>query len=164
MFLTFCIWLCCCKTGQSETKTLYANLRRSHGLLNMVGWGILMPIGVMVARYLRQYDPIWFYSHATIQSLGFILGFAGVISGLILNSRLQNNVNKHKGLGIVILLLGCLQVRLKLFLSNTDLVYVGAWKETDSGFLDYVVFWISLHLLLLGSCQTVYIHIINQGN
>ncbi|KAF3652500.1 Cytochrome and DOMON domain-containing protein, partial [Capsicum annuum] len=97
-------------TGQSETKTLYANLRRSHGLLNMVGWGILMPIGVMVARYLRQYDPIWFYSHATIQSLGFILGFAGVISGLILNSRLQNNVNKHKGLGIVILLLGCLQV------------------------------------------------------
>ncbi|PHT46594.1 Cytochrome and DOMON domain-containing protein [Capsicum baccatum] len=98
------------KTCQSETKTLYANLRRSHGLLNMVGWGILMPIGVMVARYLRQYDPIWFYSHATIQSLGFILGFAGVISGLILNSRLQNNVNKHKGLGIVILLLGCLQV------------------------------------------------------
>ncbi|XP_006366806.1 cytochrome b561 and DOMON domain-containing protein At3g07570-like [Solanum tuberosum] len=96
-------------TGQSETKTLYANLRRSHGLLNMFGWGILMPIGVMAARYLRQYDPIWFYSHITIQSLGFILGFAGVISGLVLNSRLQNNVNRHKGLGIFILLLGCLQ-------------------------------------------------------
>lgn len=97
-------------TGQSETKTPYANLRRSHGLLNMFGWGIFMPIGVMVARYLRQYDPIWFYSHTTIQSLGFILGFAGVISGLVLNSRLQNNVNRHKGLGIFILLLGCLQV------------------------------------------------------
>ncbi|CAN4098636.1 unnamed protein product [Withania somnifera] len=97
-------------TGQSETKTPYANLRRSHGLLNMFGWGIFMPIGVMIARYLRQYDPIWFYSHTTIQSLGFILGFAGVISGLVLNGRLQNNVNRHKGLGIFILLLGCLQV------------------------------------------------------
>lgn len=69
-----------------------------------------MPIGVMTARYLRQYDPIWFYSHVTIQSLAFILGFAGVISGLVLNNRLQNNVNRHKGLGIFILLLGCLQV------------------------------------------------------
>lgn len=87
----------------------------------MFGWGILMPIGVMVARYLRQYDPIWFYSHTTIQSLGFILGFAGVISGLVLNSRLQNNVNRHKGLGIFILLLGCLQVCLKLFLKWLDL-------------------------------------------
>ncbi|KAJ8559414.1 hypothetical protein K7X08_003472 [Anisodus acutangulus] len=97
-------------TGQSETKTLYANLRRSHGLLNMFGWAIFMPIGVMVARYLRHYDPIWFYSHTTIQSVGFILGFAGIISGLVLNGRLQNNVNRHKGLGIFILVLGCLQV------------------------------------------------------
>lgn len=28
-------------TGQTETKTLYANLRRSHGLLNMFGWAFL---------------------------------------------------------------------------------------------------------------------------
>lgn len=76
----------------------------------MFGWAIFMPIGVMVARYLRQYDPIWFYAHTTIQSLGFILGFAGVISGLVLNNRLQNNVNRHKGIGIFILVLGCLQV------------------------------------------------------
>ncbi|XP_009600152.1 cytochrome b561 and DOMON domain-containing protein At3g07570-like [Nicotiana tomentosiformis] len=97
-------------SGQSEKSTPYANLRRSHGLLNMFGWAIFMPIGVMVARYLRQYDPIWFYSHTTIQSLGFILGFVGVISGLVLNNRLQNNVNRHKGIGIFILVLGCLQV------------------------------------------------------
>ncbi|XP_016506336.1 cytochrome b561 and DOMON domain-containing protein At3g07570 [Nicotiana tabacum] len=97
-------------SGQSESKTPYANLRRSHGLLNMFSWGIVIPIGAMVARYLRQYDPIWFYSHTTIQSLGFLLGFAGIICGFVLEDRLSVDVDRHKALGIFILVLGCLQV------------------------------------------------------
>ncbi|XP_059305087.1 cytochrome b561 and DOMON domain-containing protein At3g07570-like [Lycium ferocissimum] len=97
-------------SGQSESKSPYANLRRTHGLLNMFGWGILIPIGAMVARYLRQYDPIWFYSHITIQSLGFLLGFAAIICGFVLEDRLGVDVDRHKTLGIFILVLGCLQV------------------------------------------------------
>ncbi|PSR86262.1 Cytochrome b561 and DOMON domain-containing protein [Actinidia chinensis var. chinensis] len=98
-------------TGQTQTqKSPYSNLRKSHGILNMLGWGILMPIGAIVARYFKQWDPIWFYSHISIQSLGFIFGIAGVICGFLLENKLSANVNKHKGLGIFILILGCLQV------------------------------------------------------
>ncbi|KAK6145182.1 hypothetical protein DH2020_022002 [Rehmannia glutinosa] len=98
-------------TGQFQSHiSPEASLRRSHGLLNMLGWAILLPIGAMVARYMRKWDPIWFYAHAIIQSLGFILGLSGVICGLVLENRLDASVNKHKGIGITILIFGCLQV------------------------------------------------------
>ncbi|XP_073144219.1 cytochrome b561 and DOMON domain-containing protein At3g07570-like [Henckelia pumila] len=98
-------------TGQFATETTpEASLRRSHGILNMLGWGILMPIGVMVARYMRQWDPIWFYSHVAIQSTGFVLGVIGIICGFVLQNRLKTPVKKHKGIGVFILVLGCLQV------------------------------------------------------
>ncbi|KZV32205.1 hypothetical protein F511_29780 [Dorcoceras hygrometricum] len=98
-------------TGQFVIeKTTEASLRRGHGILNMLGWGILMPIGVMVARYMRQWDPIWFYSHVAIQTTGFVLGVIGVICGFVLQNRLKASVNRHKGIGIFVLVLGCLQV------------------------------------------------------
>ncbi|KAL3649238.1 hypothetical protein CASFOL_005641 [Castilleja foliolosa] len=98
-------------TGQFQSHiNPESSLRRSHGLLAMLGWAILMPIGAMVARYMRKWDPIWFYSHAIIQSLGFTLGLIGIICGLVLENRLSVTVNKHKGIGITILIFGCLQV------------------------------------------------------
>ncbi|PIN23122.1 putative membrane protein [Handroanthus impetiginosus] len=98
-------------TGQFQTQNSpQANLRKTHGILNMLGWGILLPIGVMVARHMRKWDPLWFYSHVVIQTSGFALGFSGVICGLVLEDRLNASVSRHKGLGIFILVLGCLQV------------------------------------------------------
>ncbi|GKU97812.1 hypothetical protein SLEP1_g10897 [Rubroshorea leprosula] len=97
-------------SGQTTSQSPSANLRKSHGILNMVGWGILMLIGGIVARHFKQWDPIWFYSHVAIQSLGFVLGLIGVICGFVLEDRLSAHVPTHKGLGIFILVLGCLQV------------------------------------------------------
>ncbi|KAG6401330.1 hypothetical protein SASPL_138183 [Salvia splendens] len=98
-------------SGQFETqKQPESSLRRSHGILNMLGWAILMPIGAMVARYMRKWDPLWFYLHAVIQSTAFLFGLIGVICGFVLDDRLSANVSKHKALGITILTFGCLQV------------------------------------------------------
>ncbi|KAJ0539493.1 putative cytochrome b561 and DOMON domain-containing protein [Helianthus annuus] len=108
-------------TGQSsQTKAPYSNLKRAHGILNMMAWGILIPIGAMVARYLKHLDPLWFYVHSSVQSLGFILGLAGVIAGFVLDDRLDARVGKHKGLGISILVLGCLQVLALLVRPSID--------------------------------------------
>ena len=96
-------------TGQASSRTPYKKLR-SHGITNMLGWGILMIIGAILARYFKQWDPIWFYSHTLVQSLGFVLGVAGVICGLVLENKFDADVSTHKGLGIFILVLGCLQV------------------------------------------------------
>ncbi|XP_052211162.1 cytochrome b561 and DOMON domain-containing protein At3g07570 [Diospyros lotus] len=116
-------------TGKSDTKKIpYSNLRKSHGILGMVGWGILMPIGVIVARYFKQLDPIWFYSHVSIQTLGFIFGVAGIVSGIVLEDKTSASVNKHKGLGIFILVLGCLQVTAMLARPNKTSEYRKYWN------------------------------------
>ncbi|CAI9107225.1 OLC1v1006536C2 [Oldenlandia corymbosa var. corymbosa] len=104
-------------TGQTQTKGSNTDsLRRSHGILVIISWGIMMQIGALVARYMRQWDPIWFYSHAAIQSLSFILGVAGIICGLVLSNRVSTDVDKHKAIGIVVLIIGCLQVLITSFI------------------------------------------------
>ncbi|XP_072970515.1 cytochrome b561 and DOMON domain-containing protein At3g07570-like [Typha angustifolia] len=83
---------------------------RRHGLLVLLGWGFLIPIGVMAARYFKQYDPQWFYSHIFIQGIGFGLGLAGIILGFKLDDQGLKDVGAHKALGITIMVLGFLQV------------------------------------------------------
>ncbi|KAJ7963771.1 Cytochrome b561 and DOMON domain-containing protein [Quillaja saponaria] len=61
------------------------NLRVVHGVLNMLGWGTLLPIGVIIARYMRL-NPIelkmWRCLHLACQISGYILGTAGWALGL----------------------------------------------------------------------------------
>ncbi|CAN6239999.1 unnamed protein product [Urochloa humidicola] len=83
---------------------------RKHGLLAMMGWGVLMPIGMITARYFRQLDPCWFYSHMAIQVCGFAIGIAGVVLGFRINEDGLKNVDVHKALGIAILAMASLQV------------------------------------------------------
>jgi hypothetical protein len=84
---------------------------RKHGLLAMMGWGVLMPIGMITARYFRQLDPCWFYSHLAIQVSGYAIGIAAVVLGFRLNEDGLRNVGVHKALGIGILAMASLQVR-----------------------------------------------------
>ncbi|XP_062183571.1 cytochrome b561 and DOMON domain-containing protein At3g07570-like [Phragmites australis] len=83
---------------------------RKHGLLGMMGWGVLMPIGMMTARYFRQLDPCWFYSHMAIQVAGFAIGIAAIVLGFRLNEDGLKNLYVHKALGIAILVMATLQV------------------------------------------------------
>ncbi|KAK1318403.1 hypothetical protein QJS10_CPB04g01907 [Acorus calamus] len=99
--------------GQSSSGSSgrpYSTLRQGHGLLTLVGWGVLMPIGVTVARYFKHRDPTWFYVHISIQGIGFIIGMIGLITGFSLEDKLNVDVDTHKGLAVFILVLGCLQV------------------------------------------------------
>jgi hypothetical protein len=96
----------------------YPELQR-HGILNVVGWGILLPIGIMFARYLRQFesaDPAWFYLHAFCQTVGYALGVAGWATGLKLGSYSKGVVySQHRSIGIAIFVFGTLQVILTLY-------------------------------------------------
>ena len=77
----------------------------------MFGWGVLLPIGAMVARYARDYDPAWFYIHVTFQMIGFIFIIAGVATGVHLANSIDTpGLAGHKGLGIFLFLLAILQV------------------------------------------------------
>lgn len=91
-------------------------LKKKHGILVMLGWGVLMPIGMMMARYFKQFDPFWFYSHISIQGIGFLLGVLGIIFGFKLDDdEGEGDIDTHKNLGIFILVFGCLQVYMQSF-------------------------------------------------
>lgn len=94
----------------------------------MLGWGILVIIGAITARYLRQWDPVWFYLHTGIQSLGFGVGLAGVICGFVLDNHLDADVSTHKALGIFILVLGCLQVCLS-YIIYSYIKYINKYTQ-----------------------------------
>jgi len=82
-----------------------------HGGLNIIGWGLLLPIGAMVARYARGFDPAWFYSHIVFQILGYGCIIAGIVTGVDVAKQVQaDQLDAHRGLGIFLLVLASLQV------------------------------------------------------
>ncbi|KAI9124103.1 hypothetical protein K1719_005403 [Acacia pycnantha] len=123
-------------SGESQGAGGSANsLRRrrnTHGILNAVSWGILMPLGAIIARYLKVFksaDPAWFYLHVTCQTSAYILGVAGWGTGLKLGSdSVGIQYNTHRTLGIVIFCLGTLQVFALLLRPNKDHKYRFYWN------------------------------------
>ncbi|KAF3453416.1 hypothetical protein FNV43_RR03856 [Rhamnella rubrinervis] len=69
------------------------HFRKAHGILNIVGWGILLPIGVIIARYYRKFpfhSKWWYIFHVSCQCVGYTLGTTGWGIGLWLG-----HVSKH---------------------------------------------------------------------
>ncbi|KAH9565013.1 hypothetical protein CY35_04G055100 [Sphagnum magellanicum] len=102
-------------TGISTIIELpHQKLKNVHGIINAVSWGLLLPLGVMAARYLRRFsgaNPWWFYIHVTCQCLGYLLGVVGWALGIKLENYNKSAVHyKHRNLGIAIFTLATLQV------------------------------------------------------
>jgi hypothetical protein len=98
------------------------NLRKAHAAVNILGWGILLPTGAIIARYCRQWDPAWFYLHITFQILGFIFILAGLITGSKMYGRLKGlpKLSSHRALGIFLFTLACLQVIYFLWMNSCN--------------------------------------------
>ncbi|XP_058005347.1 cytochrome b561 and DOMON domain-containing protein At5g47530-like [Hevea brasiliensis] len=71
-----------------------------HGVLNALSGGVLMPIGMMIARYLKVFEvanPAWFYLHVACQSSACIIGVAGWGTCLKLSSNFSKiKYSKHR--------------------------------------------------------------------
>ncbi|XP_058093498.1 cytochrome b561 and DOMON domain-containing protein At3g25290-like [Magnolia sinica] len=102
--------------GESGSSGTDSRLRKRniHGILNAVSWGILMPFGVIFARYLRTFksaDPAWFYLHASCQCSAYVIGVAGWATGLKLGGQSKGvQYNGHRNIGIALFTLATLQV------------------------------------------------------
>ncbi|KAK7303385.1 hypothetical protein RJT34_14289 [Clitoria ternatea] len=106
--------------------------RNIHGVLNALSWGVLMPLGVIIARYLKVFksaDPAWFYLHVTCQTSAYIIGVAGWGTGLKLGSdSVGIEYKTHRRLGIVLFCLGTLQLFALLLRPNKDHKYRFYWN------------------------------------
>jgi len=96
--------------GESEAAK-EARKVKAHGAVMVFGWGVLLPLGAMVARYARGFDPAWFYIHIAFQGVGFVF----IIAGMALGANVEHIIDvpildAHKGLGVILLILAILQV------------------------------------------------------
>ncbi|PIA36449.1 hypothetical protein AQUCO_03400374v1 [Aquilegia coerulea] len=126
-----------------ETKTVSGGsdsrlkLRNIHGILNVVSWGIMLPLGIIIARYMKVFqslDPAWFHLHRFCQSLAFVIGVAGWVTGMILGSQSQGIRHAaHGNIGIVLFSFATLQVFLGFFRLDKDHKYRVYWNIYHHG-------------------------------
>lgn len=106
--------------------------RNTHGVLNAVSWGILMPTGAIIARYLKVFksaDPAWFYLHITCQASAYIVGISGFGTGLKLGSDSEGvEYDTHRTIAIVLVCLGTLQVFALFLRPNKDHKFRVYWN------------------------------------
>ncbi|KAK7382393.1 hypothetical protein VNO80_01244 [Phaseolus coccineus] len=96
--------------GDVNSRTM---LRNVHGILNTVSWGIMMPIGVMMGRYLKVVDGLgstWFHLHRACQSLAFLIGIVGFGTGLYIGNHSGVHHAPHRCVGITLMCLAFTQV------------------------------------------------------
>ncbi|CAL5344391.1 unnamed protein product [Camellia sinensis] len=140
---------------RSDSKT---KLKISHGVLNTISWGIMMPIGLLVARYLKAVgpaaDPLWFYLHIVVQLSAYIIGLAGGATGFLLLSKSSGIHHPcHLGIGIILFSLGLLQVSALLLRPRKDHKYRYLWNlfHHNTGYavilLSFFNIWLGFSIL-----------------
>ncbi|KAL4367942.1 hypothetical protein GQ457_05G004740 [Hibiscus cannabinus] len=108
-------------------------LKLVHGILNAITWGILLPMGAVTARYLRNVQalgPTWFYVHSGIQLPAFFLGTVGFAIGIRMGEMSPGvTYGFHRKLGFAAFSLGALQTLALLFRPKTTHKFRKYWKS-----------------------------------
>ncbi|XP_030467814.1 cytochrome b561 and DOMON domain-containing protein At5g35735-like [Syzygium oleosum] len=105
--------------------------RNVHGVLNAVSWGTLMPMGALIARYLKVFqsaDPAWFYLHISCQASAYAVGVAGWATGLKLGNESSANNKVHGNIGLALFVLGTIQGFALLLRPKKDHKYRLYWN------------------------------------
>ncbi|KAK8532416.1 hypothetical protein V6N12_053859 [Hibiscus sabdariffa] len=112
-----------------DTRTKNKNI---HGILNAVSWGILFPVGAIIARYIRAFesaDPAWFYLHVFCQISAYAIGVAGWGTGLKLGNQSSGiTYSSHRNIGITLFVLATVQVFALFLRPNKEHKYRFYWN------------------------------------
>ncbi|OIW21170.1 hypothetical protein TanjilG_29990 [Lupinus angustifolius] len=112
-----------------DSKTRNKNI---HGILNAVSWGVLFPLGVIIARYMRTFpsaDPAWFYLHVGCQLSAYVIGVAGWATGLKLGSNSVGiTYSLHRNIGIALFAIATLQIFALFLRPKKDHKYRYFWN------------------------------------
>ncbi|KAG4137822.1 hypothetical protein ERO13_D07G095500v2 [Gossypium hirsutum] len=123
-------------SGSSRGDTTIKK-KNIHGILNGVSWGILFPLGAMIARYIRAFesaDPAWFYLHMLCQISGYAIGVAGWGTGLKLGSEsLGIMYSGHRNIGIALFVLATVQIFALFLRPKKDHKYRFYWNIYHHG-------------------------------
>ncbi|OWM62753.1 cytochrome b561 and DOMON domain-containing protein At3g25290 [Punica granatum] len=125
--------------GQSTSTADGSRTKKKniHGILNVVSWGIMFPVGIIIARYVRTFpsaDPVWFYLHVSCQFSAYVIGVAGWGTGLKLGSESPSVVySNHRNIGIALFCLATVQIFALLLRPKKDHKYRTYWNIYHHG-------------------------------
>ncbi|KAI3974248.1 hypothetical protein MKX01_030917 [Papaver californicum] len=88
----------------------FMTFKNSHRIFSIFGWGVLLPAGAIISRYYRHHDPLWYYLHASIQSMGCIFVLVTILAGELFYTEDEPDIWLHRALGYLTLVLCILQV------------------------------------------------------
>ncbi|GMY10044.1 Cytochrome b561 and DOMON domain-containing protein [Fagus crenata] len=96
-------------------------LKNFHGVISVVSWGTLTPMGAMIARNLNLLKPA--------DPVAYVLGVAGWATGLFLGSKSHGiQFDAHRTIGIMLFCLGTLQVFALVLRPKKDHKYRTIWN------------------------------------
>ncbi|KAL2336205.1 hypothetical protein Fmac_010651 [Flemingia macrophylla] len=123
-------------------------MRTNHGILGIIGWGLILPVGAIIARYFRHKDPIWFYLHVVIQFVGFSFGLGTVVLGLRLYSKMHAHLPAHRGIGIFAMVLSILQIMALFLRPKKDSKIRKIWNWYHSWFGRLALVFAAINIVL----------------
>jgi len=94
----------------AATLTDAAKFKLTHGVMMLCGWGVLLPAGVLGARFLRHWDPFWYRLHRNTQIVGVTIATVGLIIALTQLGPIETSSGgAHAILGLVVSAIGLFQ-------------------------------------------------------
>eukprot|EP00184_Porphyridium_aerugineum_P003096 CAMPEP_0184693796 /NCGR_PEP_ID=MMETSP0313-20130426/1955_1 /TAXON_ID=2792 /ORGANISM="Porphyridium aerugineum, Strain SAG 1380-2" /LENGTH=574 /DNA_ID=CAMNT_0027151967 /DNA_START=255 /DNA_END=1979 /DNA_ORIENTATION=- len=89
----------------------------AHAVLMSLSWLLFVPIAIMIARYLKSKDPLWFHLHVAIQTLVICCIITAWVLGLYQGNHDQT---AHLVIGCIACSLGLLQFLSGVFRPHKD--------------------------------------------
>ncbi|PWA40911.1 cytochrome b561/ferric reductase transmembrane with DOMON related domain-containing protein [Artemisia annua] len=117
-------------------------------VLGLLGWGIILPYGAIVARYFKHKDPLWYYLHVVFQFIGFIFAVASGFVGLNMYNKFSFQAPAHKGIGITAIVLSVLQVMAFFIRPDKDSKHRKYWNWYHHYVGRIALFFGALNILL----------------
>ncbi|KAJ8900663.1 hypothetical protein K2173_025440 [Erythroxylum novogranatense] len=131
-------------------------MKRNHGTLAVLAWGGLLPVGGIIARYMRPKDPLWYYLHTGFQVTGCVASLAAVIVGQQMYAKINSDVSFHKSIGIFVLVLKHVLVLAFFLRPNKDAKIRKYWNMYHG--------WFGRIALFVGACNATWgIHMASAG-
>ncbi|XP_058092298.1 cytochrome b561 and DOMON domain-containing protein At5g35735-like [Magnolia sinica] len=102
-------------SGHSQSALHHRqHLRKVHGVLNIIGWGTILPLAIIVARYFKSFpfkSERWFRIHVPGQVMAYVIGTIGWAIGISLGNSSKNyTFTTHRILGITLFGVATLQM------------------------------------------------------
>ncbi|XP_015060029.1 cytochrome b561 and DOMON domain-containing protein At3g25290-like [Solanum pennellii] len=104
------------RTGKGRGNRIHnsSKIRKVHGILNIIGWGVVLPIGVIIARNFREFPLPWLgwkKCHISCQTIGYLVGTTGWAVGIWLGKASKYySFHKHGTYGLLIFAFATVQM------------------------------------------------------